>query len=250
MAINIHSGKSIWSYHTSIATTRSLIYDSKSKNIIALLSAYNRGADDSIICYTMTGQVKSRTGFKDSRIISNLCLCGKEKDRIAFGYLKVSGIGDSERTMHVAAYSGLQSGNVQKTSDHKVSYFATKISSNGPVVLSAGFYSNGGELESGIDAFYADDTTKLWQRHFTYPIVTPVGVSSKYAYFTLTFSTEALVPARSIFYTLDLSTGKTLGELSIAAATEAAVNGIPMPMSEKGFMFSSPGKPHIYFLKP
>lgn len=249
-AINIHSGKSTWSYHTSIATTRSLIYDSKSKNIIALLSAYTRGVDDSIICYTVTGQVKSRTGFKDSRIISNLCLCGKEKNMIAFGYLKEPGVSDSERTMHIALYSGLQRGDIQKTSDHHVSYFATKVSSNGPIVLSAGFYNGGSEFESGIDAFYADDTTKLWQRRFTYPIVTPVAVSAKFAYFTLTFSTEALVPAKTIFYTLDLSTGKTLGELPIAGKQEAEVNGIPMPVNGRGFMFSGPGKPVIYFLKP
>jgi hypothetical protein len=249
-AIDIHSGKSQWSYHTDIATARSLIYDNKAKNIIALLSAYNRGADDSIVCYNLYGQIRSRTGFHSTRIISNLCLCGKEREKIAFGYLKKPNDSDSLRTMHIGIYSGLESGNVKNTSDHELPYFATKISSNGPIVLTAGFYNGGGELESGIDAFSADDTIKLWQRRFTELVVTPVAVSGKFAYLTLSFSTKSIVPAKTIFYTLELSTGKALGELPIKGTQDVGVNGIPMPMNESGFMFSGIRKPVIYFLKP
>jgi outer membrane protein assembly factor BamB len=247
MAIDIKTGKNLWSYNTGF-TTRSLIYDSKEKNVIAMLSGYNKVGIDSIICFSADGKIKSRFGFSGIRIISNICLCGKEKNNIAFGYLHERQ-GDSERTMHVAVYSGLEKGDVKKISDHVISYFATKISSNGPIVLSGGFYSSGSHLESGIDAFSADDTTKLWQRRFTELVVTPVAASNKYVYFTLTFSTDAIVPAKTIFYTLDISTGKALGELPIAGSG-AIVNGIPMPMNESGFMLANPVKPIIYFLKP
>ncbi|MDP4220387.1 MAG: hypothetical protein Q8916_10725 [Bacteroidota bacterium] len=249
-SIDIRSGKIIWSYPTSIGTARSLIYDDRTKCCIALLSAYNRGVPDTIITFASKGEVRARLGFPGMRIISNLCLCGKDRNKIALGYLKEAGSGLSERTMHVAIYSGIEDSVSRNLSDHTISYFATKICSNGPVVLSAGFYSGSGDLESGIDAFYADDTLKLWQRRFTYPVVTPVGISTKYAYFALTFSTESVVPSRSIFYTLDLSTGKTLGELPVGGKAEGMVNAIPMPMNERGFMMADPLRPVIYFLKP
>jgi hypothetical protein len=91
---------------------------------------------------------------------------------------------------------------------------------------------------------------KLWQRRYTYPVVAPIAVSGKYAYFTLTFSTEAIAPAQSIFYTLDVTTGKTLGELPVTGAQNGFAGGFPMPMDERGFMLGDRKRPVIYFLKP
>jgi hypothetical protein len=226
----------------------SIIFDLKTRSIFA-------AGDSIIICQNMKGACTAYTVFKERfhhpelRIISNLCLCGKNKDKIAFGYLSKKPPSD-ERTMNVGIFTATKDGHLQKVSSHEVPYLPINISSNGPIVLSSGFYDSGSELTSGIDAFYADDTIKLWQRRFTYPLVAPVAISERYAYLTLTFSTQAEVPAQSVFYTLDLTTGKTLGELPVIGAKNGFALGIPMPIGERGFVLADRNRPVLYFLKP
>ncbi len=193
---------------------------------------------------------------QELRIISNICLCGKSSGntiaKIAFGYLSKRPRTD-ERTMNVGIfgiYNGPGGYSLKKISSHEIPYLPINIASNGNMVLSSGFYDSGIELTSGIDAFAIEDTMKLWQRRFSYPVSSPVAISEKFAYFTLTFSTQAAVPTQSIFYTLDLSTGKTLGELPVMGAQNGFIPGIPMPMSDGGFMLADRNKPIIYFLKP
>jgi len=248
-AFDVHSGEKLWVYHESLSVS-SIIYDNKSDLIIAALSFNNPDAGDSIICIARDGSVKSRCGFASAFIISNLCLCGKDKDKIAFGYVGKTKNAGSARTMHVVIYSGIETGNPKNISDHEVPYLPMSIASNQSVVLSSGFRDSGGDLESGLDAFYAEDTMKLWQRRLSYPIVLSPAISEKYAYFSLTFSTQAAVPTQSIFYTIDISTGKTLGELPVTGAHNGFATGIPVPMEERGFMLKDRNCAVIYFLKP
>ncbi len=235
------------SVSTDGAPYYSIIFDPKTHHILA--------ASDSVInTHNMLGECSGYQVFQkrfnnpELRIISNLCLCGKNKDKLAFGYLAMKP-GSDERAMYVGVFSNI-SGRLKQEYSHEVPYLPINIASNGPVILSSGFRDSGGDLESGIDAFYADDTTKLWQRRFTYPVIMPVAINEKYAYFTLTFSTQTAVPAQSIFYTLDLSTGKALGELAITGAQHGFASGIPMPLGEMGFMLVDASRPVIYFLKP
>ncbi len=247
-AIDIHSGKNMWVYHTALSV-RSIIYDIKAKMIITALSFNSPEAADSILCFSLTGDLKSSSAFASTRILSNLCLCGKERDKIAFGYLSKPNL-TGTRTMHIATYSGIQTGAPKLISEHALPYLPTNIASNRSMILSSGFLMNGGDLQSGIDAFYADDTTKLWQRRFSYPLVTPVSVSNKYAYFSLVFTTEAEIPTHSIFYTLEMSTGKTLGELPVLGAKNGFALGIPMPLQEKEFIMSDRNRSMLYFIRP
>ena len=247
-AINIHSGKNMWAYHTTLSV-RSIIYDSKAKMIITALSFNSPEGADSILCFSFNGDLKSSSAFVSTRIASNLCLCGKDRDKIAFGYLSKPNL-TGTRTMHIATYSGIQAGTPKRVNEHELPYLPTNIASNGSMILSSGFLMNGGDLQSGIDAFYADDTTKLWQRRFSYPLVTPVSVSNKYAYFSLVFTTEAEIPTHSIFYTIDMSTGKTLGELSVVGAKNGFTLGIPMPLEEKEFIMSDRNRSILYFIRP
>jgi outer membrane protein assembly factor BamB len=247
-AYNIHTGDELWRID-SMSVLQSFIYDSQRHQIIA-------ASDSSIMCFSLDRKVKSYVPIHQSytalhlRIISNLCLCGINKDKIAFGYLSKRS-GSDERTMNVGIFTAnSKDGSLQKISSHEVSYLPVNIASNGPMILASGFYDSGSELTCGIDAFYTDDTTKLWQRRFTYPLAAPVAISEKNAYFTLTFSTQAQVPAQSIFYTLDLSTGKTLGELPVTGAQNGFAPGIPMPIRKSGFMLADRNKPVIYILKP
>jgi len=248
-AINTHTGKNVWVYPTTMSVV-GMIYDNKSKLIIASLSFNNSDTGDSILCFTSSGTIKSSIVFETTRIISNLCLCGKEKGKIAFGYLGKPGAANNQRTMHVAVYSGIQSGNPKSVSDHELPYLVTNLASNGQILLSSGFRETGGDLQSGIDAFNADDTMKLWQRRFSYPVVLPPAINEKYVYLSLTFSTQAEVTTQSIFYTLDLSNGKTLVELPVAGAKDGFVNGIPMPAGEGELMLADRSRPVIYYLKP
>jgi len=258
IAIDLHSGKKIWS-HQTLFPPHNLIYDNRSKVIITSLSfdgdtfglgdSLHHHATDSVLCLTTAGVVKSRFGIPGDRIISNLCICGKGNNLVAFGYLHQPGGGDL-RTIHAAVFSGIESGNPKKISDHELPYLPTQIASNGLMVFTGGFYGTGSSLESGIDAFAADDTMKLWQRRFTYPVVLPFAVSKTYLYFSLTFSAEAIAPAQSIFYTLDVTTGKTLGELPVTGAQSGFAIGIPMPIGESGFILADRNRSAIYFLKP
>ncbi len=248
-AIDIHSGKNIWIYRTTMSIGGT-IYDGRSKLIIASLSFNNPDAGDSIICFTSTGEIKSHIAFQSTRIISNLCLCGNKKEKIAFGYFGKPDAVNNQRTMHVAVYSGVQTGNPKSMSDHEVPYLVTNLASNGQILLSSGFRETGSDLQSGIDAFNADDTTKIWQRRFSYPVVLPPAINERYLYFSLTFISEAEVTTQSIFYTLDLTNGKTLVELPVAGAKDGFVNGIPMPMNGAALMLADRSRPVIYFLKP
>jgi outer membrane protein assembly factor BamB len=257
-AIDLQSGKSIWSYHT-LFSARTLHYDSRSKLIIASLAfdgdavstndSTQHHACDSILCFDLAGKVRSRFGAAKMRLISNLCLCGKNADKLAFGYISKPDSGEM-RTLHVTVYSGIEEGNPKKISDHTLSYLPTQLGSNGSTLLTSGFYGTGTSLESGIDAFYADDTIHLWERHFTYPVTAPVAISDKYGYFTLSFTTQAEVAARSIFYTLDLTTGKTIGELPVSGALTGFMPAMPMPVSANVFILADRNKPTIYFLRP
>ena len=248
-AIDTHTGKDRWFYPTAIRGV-STVFDAKAKLIIAALSFNSSDASDSIICFSLSGVVKTRCAFSGTRIISNLCLCGNNKDKIAFGYIGKPKETDAVRSLKVAVYTGVAEGHPKFVSDHEVSYLATNIASNGQLVLASGFEQAGGSLESGIDAFYADDTTRAWQRRFTEPLVAPVAISNKFAYFTLSFVTEAEVPAKSIFYTLDLSTGKTLGELPITGVRNGSASGMPMPLGESEFVLTDASRSVLYFLKP
>ena len=256
-AIDIHNGKEIPFGGTGNDPYQSVIFDAVHDIVFSVGDSVLEGnrlyGDGNCILYEV---FQERFHHPELRIISNICLCGKTDgkiiDKIAFGYLSKRP-GTDERTMNVGIFSISRSPTgytLEKISSHEVPYLPVNIASNGPVVLSSGFYDSGTELTSGIDAFYADDTIKLWQRRFTYPVATPVAISEKFAYFTLTFSTQAEVPAQSIFYTLDLSTGKTLGELPVMGAQNGFISGIPMPMGESGFMLADRNKPIIYFLKP
>lgn len=256
-AIDIHNGKEIPWGGIQGDPYRSLVFDAAHDIVFGAFDSVLEGdrlyGDGECIMYHVFQQ---RFHHQELRIISNICLCGKTDgkiiDKIAFGYLSKRP-GSDERTMNVGIFSISRSSTgytLEKLSSHEVPYLPINIASNGPVVLSSGFYDSGTELTSGIDAFYADDTTKLWQRRFTYPLAAPVAISEKYAYFTLTFSTQAAVPAQSIFYTLELSTGKTLGELPVTGAHTGFAPGIPMPFGESGFMLADKEKPIIYFLKP
>ncbi|MEP7234431.1 MAG: hypothetical protein ABI778_03960 [Ignavibacteriota bacterium] len=248
-ALDIHTGKDIW-FYPSLVKGISTVYDDRSNLIITALSFNTSNASDSILSFSPSGEVRSRYRMPGMRIISNLCLCGNDKDRLAFGYIGMPNNPGEVRSLKVAIYSGLQAGKLLKTSDQSVSYLATNIASNGPVVLSSGFEQAGGSLESGIDAFAADDSTKLWERHFTRPVVTPVAISKKYAYFHLSFSTEAIVPAKSIFYTLELSSGKTLAEVPLKGIRNGTASGMPLPVDKEEIILSDNTKPALYFLKP
>jgi hypothetical protein len=248
-AIDIHTGKELW-FYPSQSPFKTPIYDSKSKLIVSATSYNNSNASDSILCLSVSGTLKSRCGFPRTRIISNISLCGKAKDRIAFGYITKSPEADAVRVLKVAIYSGVESGAPVKICDHEVPYLPMNIASNGPVVLVSGFERMGGNMESGVDAFSADDTAKLWQRRFTEPLAAQVAISNKYAYFSLSFTTQAEVPAKSIFYTLDVYTGKTLGELPIKGVRNGSASGMPTPLGESEFMLYDESHPVVYFLKP
>ncbi|MFI5263134.1 MAG: PQQ-binding-like beta-propeller repeat protein, partial [Candidatus Kapaibacterium sp.] len=248
-AVDVHSGKEVWSYRT-VNSLKTPIYDTKLKLIIVAITFNNSSASDSIFCLTSSGTLQSRCGFSRTRIISNICLCGKARDKVAFGYIERPKEEGGIRALKMAIYSGVQSGNPVKTSDHTVPYLATNIASNGQFVLASGFEQMQGNLESGIDAFNADDTTSIWQRRFTQPLDAPVAISNKFSYFTLSFATAAEVPAKSIFYTLDLSTGKTLGELPITGVRNGSAAGMPTPLGEREFVLYDIGHPVLYFLKP
>lgn len=250
VAIDNHTGRNIWSYRFRDIMPTSYVYDSKSKLILAAFSPRTEERTDSILCFSAEGKVVTRCGFANSRIISNLCICGKEKDLVAFGYLIRPAMDQGERTIHVGIFSGVETGKPKNMNDHEVSYLPTSVASNGPVVFSSGFHRTEGDLQSGIDAFNTSDSSKLWQRRFTYPITMPIAVSNKYVYFALSFSTEALVPAQTIFYTLDANTGKALGELAIPEVKDGFGSGMSMPFGDKGLMLSDRSRSTIYFLKP
>lgn len=248
--IDNKTGKTSWTYHNTGTRASSIIYDERSKLIIEACSPTLDEKADSILCFTLEGIVKSRCGFANMRIISNLCICGKDRDLIAFGYLVKPMTDQGERTIHVGIFSGIEIGDPKKISDHEVPYLPTSVASNGPIVFSSGFREAQGDMQSGIDAFNTSDTSKLWQRRFTYPIFMPPAVSNKYVFFSLSFATEALVPAQTIFYTLDAHSGKALGELAVPGAKDGFGSTMAMPFGDKGLMVSDRSRSTIYFLKP
>ena len=248
-AFDIRTGSLAWSYATTLSI-EGLVYNEKSKIVMAAISHHSFDANDSILCFSIIGSVINRFTVPVGRITSNLCTCGGDRMDIAFGYLGKPNPSEMKRSAYCVIYSGIETKHPKLISRHELPYLITNLASNGPVVLASGFRETGGDLQSGIDAFSSEDSSKLWQRRLSYPIVTPVAVGEKFAYFSLTFAAQAQVISNSIFYSLDMNNGKTLSELPISGARHGFVMGLPMPQEDKGFILSDLDKPMIYFLRP
>ncbi|MEI8134863.1 MAG: PQQ-binding-like beta-propeller repeat protein [bacterium] len=243
---DLQSGRRLWS-HEITGFGKAMLFDKKTNLIVVAGIAERNGKEsDSLICFSGAGKIISTCSLPFMRIVSNLSLCGEKMDKIGFGCIELPSSESAVRTLRVVIYDGIETGHPKQVSVHEVPYIPMNISSNGGMLLSSGFR----EDESGIDAFASDDTLHLWQRRFTEPMVAPVVVNAKYAYCIQSFATQAQTPSKNIFYTIDLSTGKTMSELPVTGANSGALRGMPMPIAGKAFALCSQSNSMIYFLRP
>lgn len=243
--INSKDGTVKWTYHSALVP-QSLCLDGEQQSIYLALSANDAQSTDSIICLTINGEVTARHGFPKTRITSNIT--SLKNGRISFGYLSGNENTSLKKTPHIALWTAM---NTKPTLvwDHTLNYLVTSVSTNGTLILSGGFRENGGELVSGIDAFNIDDTTKLWQRRFTYPLVAMITVSNNHAYIPFTFTTQASVPTKTIVSMINLNDGTTISELPVATAESGFVQGVGTPASGM-LLYADKNTNRIYFLKP
>jgi hypothetical protein len=119
---------------------------------------------------------------------------------------------------------------------------------NATAVFASGARMSASELVSGIDAFALEDTSALWHRRFSEPIVAPVGISAGNIYFTLSFESEAIVPSRGIVYTLNSGDGKTVSERPIRGALHGFIPSMPMPDEQGRLLIADKDKLVVYTL--
>jgi hypothetical protein len=245
-AFNTTDGALQWGYRSSLII-RSVCASSKSHMLFAALTGNNADGTDSLICFKNDGSVLSRHGFTQTRITSNLSLCAN--DELAFGYLSSPDEKTRIRLGHVALWSNLTSSQAKREWDHALPYMVTSVCANTSLIVSGGFRETAGDLMSGIDAFRLDDTSAYWHRRFTYPVVMPLTVTSANVYIPFTFTTQALVPAKTVFVSLDVTDGSTIKELAVFGSGDGFVSADAMPVNG-ALAYSDRSAPRIYFLRP
>ncbi len=243
--INTKDGTLGWAYHSSLVP-QSLCLDAVGQSIYLALSSNDALSTDSIICFAINGAVTTRHGFPKTRITSNIT--SLKNGRIAYGYVSGAENTSLKKTPHIALWAMMDS-KPTLVWDHVLNYLVTSVSTNGSLILAGGFRENSGELVSGIDAFNIEDTTKLWQRRFTYPLVAMITVSNNHAYIPFTFTTQALVPTKTIVSMINLNDGSTISELPVAAAESGFVQGVGTPASGM-LLYADKATNRLYFLKP
>ncbi len=244
--ISTKDGTLKWTYHSSLVP-QSLCLDAGQQLIYLALSSNDAQSTDSIVCFNLNGEVKARHGFPKTRITSNIT--SLQNGKISFGYLSGNENSSLKKTPHFALWTAMNTSSPKLVWDHTLSYLVTSVSTNGSLILTGGFRENGGELVSGIDAFNIEDTTKLWQRRFTYPLVAMITVSNNQAYIPFTFTTQASIPTKTIVSMINLHDGTTISELPVATAESGFVQGVGTPASGM-LLYADKNTNRIYFLKP
>ncbi len=235
-----------WTYHSSLVP-QSICLDAEQQSIYLALSSNDAQGTDSIVCLTINGEVTARYGFPKTRITSNIT--SLKNGKISFGYLSGNENSSLKKTPHIALWAVMNTSAPKLVWDHTLNYLVTSVSTNGNLILSGGFRENGGELVSGIDAFNIEDTTKLWQRRFSYPLVAMITVSNNHAYIPFTFTTQASVPTKTIVSMINLNDGTTISELPVTTAESGFVQGVGTPASGM-LLYADKNTNRIYFLKP
>jgi outer membrane protein assembly factor BamB len=224
VALDAHTGVILWR-RSCIPHVVSLAYNDLSHSILAGLSNYEAGQSDSIAVLDTKGRTVAEFALQSARITSNLCLAGEKKDVLVVGLLTVDASG--RRPAVVRAYD-YQEGSAKMLWEHNLPYLIMNVAANPDQVFTSGFRTVENELVSGIDAFSIEDTTANWSRRFSEPVASAVAVGNTNLYFTMAFTSEAIVASRGLFYSLRAATGKTETERAFKGAN-GFVPGMPIP---------------------
>lgn len=239
-AFDLTSGAARWNVPLSLdpltlASTDSIIY--------AAISYNQAGYTDTVLAVTTQGVVTKRVPITGKRITSNL-IAAKLDDEIHLyvGSLSNSGGAVKQSALECYALNGKQ------VFSHNLPYLVTNIASNEKLVFASGYRSLQSGLVSGIDAFSMSDTTWYWHKDFSEPIGSALAVSQSNIYFTMSFSSEAYVSTRGLFYTLDAADGRIRSERTVNGAANGFFAAIPMVDQEGRFLLVDREKPLIYIL--
>ncbi len=245
-AIEKSNGTPSWSYHPKLYPV-ALALDNAKQRIILGLSGNDALATDSIIILGYDGKALSSFALERARITSNIALLAEGK--FALGYVSGTNDKDGRKQPMLAVCSIADNATVKKLWGRPIEYLVTAIAATTKFILASGFRETAGDLISGIDAFGHADSTLLWKRRFSYPLVAITTVSPRYAYVPFTFSTQATVPTKTIATVLDLINGATTSEVPVPGAEAGMVQGAAMPI-EGCLAYADRAKPTLYFLKP
>jgi hypothetical protein len=254
-ALLVPCGKTLYSYaidngkpltpHSFGLEIHSLASAPQKRSAAIALTRNQTGASDSLLILS-GGRLKHGYELKEARFTSNLAVVSEDGDKLAYGYL--GGMQGPQRTSAVALLEGVFDGELKQVWSHNVPYIVGHVAANYTDVIVGGFREQGGEPVSGIDAWRIEDTIHTWSRRFTEPVVAPFAVSDDDVYLHLSFSTDAIVETRGIFYTISAETGKTLREQAIPGATSGFLSHIPMPDFKGRFLLADRTRLLVYLL--
>jgi hypothetical protein len=201
---------------------------SDNNSFYVALSWNTTTGSDSVYKISATGSIDARWGFPALRITSNIALAGEQSDRLVFGAqgeLDASGV---RRRTFIVAYD-LEDNTVKQLLRQELEYIPTNVSVVNDIALASGFQMSGEDYSGAIDAFRMSSNEKMWQRRFTEPLAAPVAVTTQHAFFTLTFTSQADIHSKALFYALDLPDGATAREVAVTDAKNGFVPGVPVP---------------------
>lgn len=223
--------------------TQSLVND----NLYVAVTRNQSGGDDSLYVISVnTNERRFQYGFRETRFTSNLSVCGPDKDHLVVGFL--GGFAAGHREAGIMLLEGISSGKPTIKWRHKLPYLVANVAGYETAAFASGIRAQSGEMISGLDAFSLEDTSILWSRRFTEPLIAPVAVGNGNLYFFLSFEAEALTDTRTIFYTLNSETGKTLREQGLKGAMNGLLPQMPMPDQRGRFLVADRENLIVYIL--
>lgn len=242
--ISTDQGTTLWQRNSSMSMC-AISYSDKS-NLIALgLNTNDPNGADSVLLFNPNGSISFAFGFPKTEITSNIALTRTDGKTLIFGALGEAT--DSRRDAEICAYL-FTTGTLKQVWKHKVPFLVGNVASNAVAAFASGFRTVEGEVVSGVAAFSLLDTTMLWQRRFTEPLVAPVASGDGSIYFVMNFESEAMVSSRGLFYALSSGDGKTMLEKPMPGATSGLLFGMPMPDEQGRLLVADRAKAVVYAL--
>jgi hypothetical protein len=245
IALGLRDGKERWRMGTSLPTA-SLAVSRDLEWIAAAISFNESGRQDSVIAlHALNGQRAAAYAVAGGRITSNLAIAGKDNELLVYGAL--GSADDAGRAATFAAIRDWNSDKHREAWSHPIPYIILSASANSDKAFASGFRNTQGELVSGIDAFKLSDTSFVWKRRFTEPLMAAPAVSEGNLFFTLSFETEAIVGARALLYTLRSGSGETVSERPLKASS-GALPAMPIPDEQGRLLVADAERPVVYAL--
>jgi len=234
------NGNPEWTF-TSPSSITSIAYSQKRDLLYLALAAQDA---DTIIVLGSNGSRRASLGLPGLKVTSNIAINESEAPSIVFGALGASN--DQRREAVILQYQGVETNRAKLIWKHTVPFIAGNISLNTHAAFASGFRTMESEVTSGITAFALTDTSTLWHRVFTEPIVVPLAASDANIYFTVSFESQARISSRGIFETLSASDGQTVSERAARGAVGGFLSHMPMPDELGRFLVADRLRPVIH----